>query len=111
MKQILFLIIGFICGLSICATSIDKWPSVEEERIAEERDYYIQKSEVAQMVIWQLATFGEKYPEFVNDVLDVYAETDLAEAAYDLDITIWPDDIDQMNMDKYFETELSLTEP
>lgn len=111
MKQILFLLIGFVCGISICATSIDKWPSIEEERIAKERDYYIQKSEVSQMVIWQLATFGEKYPEFVNDVLDVYAETDLAEAAYDMEITIWPDDVDQKNMYEYFLDDVSQVEP
>lgn len=109
MKQILFLLIGFICGVSICAT--DNWPSIEEERIAEERDYYIQKSEISQMVIWTLATYGEKYPEFVNDVLDVYAETDLAEVAYDMEITIWPDDVDQKNMYEYFLDDISQVEP
>lgn len=95
MKNILFMIIGFVCGISICA--YDGWQTVEDDRIAEERDYYINKSDVAQMVIWELASYGEKYPEFVNNIVDVYSETDLADAAWNLGITIWKDDVDMLN--------------
>ena len=105
MKNIIFVLIGFIVCLSINAISVDAdttdYLSITEERLYEEIDYLQSKVEVSQEVIYTLTDMGKDYPEYVNDILDIYSETDLAEIAYDLDIMLWREDTTRYNITDY----------